>query len=213
MSAVNAPARPRTRRAAKAEETAQRIVEAARALFTDPGYSATTIEAVAERADVAVETVYSRFKNKANLLSAVLGTAVTGTRDATALLATPDYRAVAASTDQREQIDLMAQLSRRVLERVSGTHRILETAGTRDALDALDQQLEYRIEVQRRLIDLLLANGPLREGLSADEAGATYASLASPTNYRMLTGKHQWSADRFEAWLASSLKRLLLAGE
>lgn len=212
MSAVNGPPRPRTRRAQKAEATAQRIIAAARDLFTDPGYSEATIEAIAERADVAVETVYSRFKNKTGLLSAVLGTTATGSTSPDALLASPEYAAVAESRDQREQIRLLAAQSRRVLERISTTYTILESAGSRDARAALEQQAAYRMRAQRRFIDLILANGPLREGLSPDDAGATYASLSSPTNYRMLTGPLGWSGEKFEAWLAESLTRLLLPG-
>ncbi|MGN6161767.1 MAG: TetR/AcrR family transcriptional regulator [Marmoricola sp.] len=211
MSSVKSE--PRTRRAEKAERTAARIVEAARELFAANGYAVTTIEQVADRADVAVETVYSRFKNKPGLLSAVLGTTVTGSSDPQSLLETPDYRAVAATTDQREQIRMLAHLSRRTLERVATTSRILETAGSQDAQRALDQQLEYRMGVQRLCIDLLAANGPLRQGLSSEEAAATYSSLSSPTNYRMLTGKLGWSPERFEGWLADSLQRLLLDGE
>jgi AcrR family transcriptional regulator len=209
MAAVNSRA-PRTRRAEKAERTASRIVDAARTLFAGQGYSSTTIEQIADHADVAIETVYSRFKNKPGLLSAVLGTTVTGASDPERLLETADYRAVAAAEDQREQVRLLAHLSRRTLERIATTSHILETAGSKDAQRALDQQLEYRIAVQRRCIDLIAANGPLREGLTADEAGATYSALSSPTNYRMLTGKLGWSPEHVERWLAESLERLLL---
>lgn len=210
MPSVNTADRPRTRRAEKAERTAQRIITAAADLFFDPGYGSTTIEEIARRADVAVETVYSRFKNKPNILSAVIGTLITGVTNADELLQTPAYQAVAACTDQREQIKMMAALSRRRLQAVSKAHRILESAGSRDAQMALQGQLEYRMRTQRMLIDLLLANGPLRRGLSADEAGATYSSLSSPTNYLMLTEELGWSADRFEEWLRTNLERLLL---
>ena len=49
----------------------QAIVKAARQMFTMDGYEATTIAKVAQRAGVAVGTVYLYFQNKNDLLSAV----------------------------------------------------------------------------------------------------------------------------------------------
>jgi len=77
-SPVKPPTAPRTRRAERAERTRRRIVEAATSLFDSRGYAATTIEAIAEQADVAAETVYSRFRTKANLLDAILEPAIVG---------------------------------------------------------------------------------------------------------------------------------------
>jgi AcrR family transcriptional regulator len=53
------------------QETRERIIAAARALLTDPGTTAFTVEAVAERADVARMTVYYQFKSKGKLLEAL----------------------------------------------------------------------------------------------------------------------------------------------
>jgi AcrR family transcriptional regulator len=49
----------------------QAIVQAARTMFTTDGYEATTMAKVAQRAGVAVGTVYLYFQNKNDLLSAV----------------------------------------------------------------------------------------------------------------------------------------------
>ncbi len=49
----------------------QAIVKAARVMFTMDGYEATTMAKVAQRAGVAVGTVYLYFQNKNDLLSAV----------------------------------------------------------------------------------------------------------------------------------------------
>lgn len=210
VTAVKGEPKPRTRRAEKAEETSRRIVAAARELFTDPGYSSTTIQAVAREADVAVETIYSKFRNKQGLLDAVLGTNTTGAPDAKRLFEMPEFRAIAECTDQREQLRMLAHMDRVILERVASSHRIMATAGSREAQDALDKQIDYRIRAQRMYIDLLLNNGPLREGLSADDAGATYASLAHPMNFNMLTVTLGWSHDKFEEWMAETTERLLL---
>jgi AcrR family transcriptional regulator len=66
---------PRTyrseRRQAAASETRSRILEAARSLLSDAGGAAFTIDAVAERADVARMTVYYQFRSKPGLIAAL----------------------------------------------------------------------------------------------------------------------------------------------
>ena len=49
----------RTRRTEKAQQTHQRIVDAATRLFLERCYVPTTIDAIAQAADVAVETVHA----------------------------------------------------------------------------------------------------------------------------------------------------------
>ena len=55
---------PLGRRERKKLETRQRISTAAFALFVERGYEATTVEAIAERADVAKGTVFNYFPQK-----------------------------------------------------------------------------------------------------------------------------------------------------
>ncbi|HXO17582.1 MAG TPA: TetR/AcrR family transcriptional regulator [Candidatus Dormibacteraeota bacterium] len=58
-------------RRAATEATRSRIVEAARDLLADPEATAFSIDAVAQRADVARMTVYYQFKSKGKLLEAL----------------------------------------------------------------------------------------------------------------------------------------------
>jgi AcrR family transcriptional regulator len=64
------------RRAESAAATRNRIVDAAAALYREHGVSGTTIQAVAERADVARGTVVNHFGGSDGLLEAVLDRAV-----------------------------------------------------------------------------------------------------------------------------------------
>src|SRR5260370_3285159 len=66
------------RRRAQAEQTRLDIVNAARASFLERGYEGTTMVAIAERADVVVETIYRAFGGKAGLFKAVVEAAVAG---------------------------------------------------------------------------------------------------------------------------------------
>jgi AcrR family transcriptional regulator len=61
------------RRERRKREVYQRIREAAVELFQQQGYEATTVEAIAERADVAKGTVFNYFRHKEALLTAIAG--------------------------------------------------------------------------------------------------------------------------------------------
>jgi hypothetical protein len=119
---------------------------------------------------------------------------------------------IRACTDQRRQLQMMARFSRSILQRSDQLHRILDTAAASDpnAAELRRADREYRHRGQRTYIDLLLASGPLRDGLTPAEAAATYATLASPDSYAYLTSDRGWTPEQFERWLCDSLTRLLL---
>src|SRR6266699_2070722 len=56
----------------QAEDTRRRIVEATRQLLQSEGYAGMTIEAIAHRAEVSAQSVYSIFKSKTGILIALL---------------------------------------------------------------------------------------------------------------------------------------------
>ncbi|MBA2576509.1 MAG: helix-turn-helix transcriptional regulator, partial [Euzebyaceae bacterium] len=65
---VNSESGRRPRRADKARATRRRIIDAAGDLLVQHGYAGTTLEAIAEQAGVAVQTVYFHFGNKRTVL-------------------------------------------------------------------------------------------------------------------------------------------------
>ena len=202
----------RGRRARQAAATRQRIIDAAGRLFAEHGYTATTISAIAQEADVAVETVYARFKNKQNLLEAFLDQSIVGDAEPVPLLDRPAVQAVRAASDQREQLALLAQIMCGVLERNAPAHTVLRTAMAADA--ELDQLAttddERRNATHRAFVEMLTNTGPLREGLSIGDAVDTMSALANPDTYAMLTRRRGWTRSRIERWLAESLTLLLL---
>ena len=74
------------RRREQALATRRAILDAARALFIERGYVATTIDAIAASATVSPETVYSTFGTKGSLLSALVDVSIAGDDDATPIL-------------------------------------------------------------------------------------------------------------------------------
>lgn len=204
--------RSRTLRAEQAEQTRQRIISAAHSLFLSGGYAGTTLQAIAAEAGVAVETVYSRFRNKTNLLATILDEGIVPPEDGRDIFDLPEIGRIRGTSDQRLQVQLLAAFSRGILERTHSAHCILRSAAEVDnhAAELQKRDAKRRIDGQRIYIDLLLANGAIRSGLSPLVAAATYSVLASPETYAFLTDSQGWSAEQFEEWLADSLTRLLL---
>jgi AcrR family transcriptional regulator len=58
------------RQADRSEATRRELVRVARELFTEPGYAATSIEDVADRAGVTKGAIYHHFRNKRELFQA-----------------------------------------------------------------------------------------------------------------------------------------------
>jgi AcrR family transcriptional regulator len=77
----------RPRRGTESDRTAT-LISAATRLFLREGYALTSIDKVASEAGVSTRTIYGRFKNKADLLAAVITQLVD--RDMATVFATPD---------------------------------------------------------------------------------------------------------------------------
>ena len=203
---------PRDRRSRRAEATRLRIIDAAAKLFDERGYGGTTIEAVASEADVAVETVYARFKNKRNLLAAYLDTTIVGDTQPVPLLDRDEVRKIRETNDQHEQVRLLAQLARNLLGRAASAHAALLSAAAVDPeVTAIAEEDDRRRRAtQRAFVEIVAAAGPLRDGLSIAEATDTFGALASPETYALLTRRRGWSPARYERWLAINLALTLL---
>jgi len=187
-------------------------VDAAGRLFAERGYGATTIDAVAAEADVAVETVYARFKNKRNLLDAYLDVSIVGDDEPVPLLDRPEVQAVREATDQREQVRRLARLMCGVVERNAPVHAVLRTAiAVAPELEALAAEDDERRHItQRAFVEMIASRGPLRDGLSIDDATDMLSAIANPESYAYLTRRRGWSPARVERWLAETLTLLLL---
>src|SRR5687768_5982220 len=87
------------RRKAQASETRRAILDAANELFVAHGYAATTIQAIAEEAGVAVQTVYAVFGNKRELLRQLIESSITGDDEPQPITERAEALAVAAEPD------------------------------------------------------------------------------------------------------------------
>ena len=114
---------PLGRRDRKALETRRRILDAAEDLFTSNGYASTTMTAIAEQADVAVQTLYAVFGNKRAILTELIDARVVGDDHAGSLPDRQDWRAMEREPDPHRQLALFAQIATRIGNRSARSTR------------------------------------------------------------------------------------------
>jgi AcrR family transcriptional regulator len=203
-----------SRRAAQAEQTRARVVDAARALFVERGYVATTLEVVAEQSDVSLPTVYRLFRSKRGILDAILETSGIGGDDPTPFFELPQVRRVLDEPDARVMLEHAAVLAARILAHEAPMQEVLQSAARLDpdASDALTMHMRQRFEgLPARIARALAERGALRPGVDEGEALDILYTLMSPDTYRVFTVERGWTRDRFARWAGSALPAMLLA--
>jgi AcrR family transcriptional regulator len=197
------------RRREQAEQTRQRVLDAAARLFEARGYDGASIAAVAEEAGVSAESVYAHFGNKRTLLGDLMRHAVRGD-DPAPVPEQSGARALAAETDQHEQLRLFAADIVLRLERAAPLVAIITGAARSDPelAELLTRLHADRMSNLGRLVAALEAHGPL--ALDTDEATETVWALTAPELHQALTRMRGWTRRRYCDWLADSLAALLL---
>jgi AcrR family transcriptional regulator len=191
------------------------VIDAARTLFLERGYGATTIEAISERADVPPATVYRLFASKHGILKALFDVSIVGDHDAVPMADRPHVRSLVDNPDPRDQLAGFVNLTSQVNERIAPLYRILvSAAGTdADAAALLDELTRERQQGQRTIARTLARAGSLRQGLRERDAADVIHALMSPELYRLLVTDRGWKAERYERWLAKTLEEQLLVTE
>ena len=200
-------------RAEQAAQTRLRILDAAGELFAEGGYAATTIDAVAARASVAVDTVYAVFGTKRALLSALIDHRVMGSAEGSDVLAGEGPRALQTMTDREEMIAAFAADIAARIERVRPIDDVMRGAAAidPDIAELRARMQENRFNKLRYVVELLAAIGPLRGGVDVDDAAAIVWTLTSPEVNRLLRDDRGWSTQRYEQWLSTTLWRVLIS--
>lgn len=190
----------------QAEETQRRILTAARSLFESQGYAATTLEAIAEHAEVSPKTIAAVFGSKRALLAEVINPEAFSTP---VKLLIEELR---ATEDPSQRLSLVAQITRQAYEPLASSLELLRTAGAvaPELADVARQIEARRRQNQARLIASLHEQQVLRPGLSFEEATDVLWALTSYDLYRMLVVEQRWEPERYETWLAQLLVQHLL---
>ncbi|MDQ1738876.1 MAG: hypothetical protein QOE53_528, partial [Pseudonocardiales bacterium] len=133
------------RRTEQAAGTRRRILAAAQALFTEHGYTATSVAQIAARAEVAVDTLYAAVGRKPALLRELLETALSGTDQAVPAEQRDYVLRIRAARTAAEKIACYAAAVTRIGPRMAPIHRALAEAALRDPdCAALKQEISAR---------------------------------------------------------------------
>lgn len=196
----------------RALETRERILDVARKLFAERGYAETTIEAIAEAADVAAPTVYAAFQSKRGVLSSVMKRQVAGVPGGPPLLETDEPRAINADPDPRSAVSRFIRHLVGVQERAIPTYEIMKSAARvePDVAELLANMQHYRFSNLESLARRLDNISALRDGLTVEDAARTLWAITSPEVRQMLAAQAGWSTDRYVAWLEDILPIVLL---
>jgi AcrR family transcriptional regulator len=187
-------------------------LEAARPLFIQRGYSATSMGDIAQAAKVSIKTVEAIFGTKARLLAALRDVTIVGDDDAIPVAGRPWFREMLEEPDPRRQLQRFAQLSCQIKHRTAALNEVIRRAGQADPQIAeLWQALQDQLmEDQRPVAESLAAKGALREGLDAASAADTLWLLNHPSVYYLAVLECDWPEQRFTHWLADTFIHQLL---
>ena len=201
-----------SRRQAQARQLRLDVVAAARALFIERGFAATTIADVAQAADVSTQFIYAAFGGKRGLLAKVVDWTLVGDDEPIPMAQRPSILAVQQERTLTGKCALYARHARMVAARIAQTWQMLRAAADADA----DARAIYQTgEAQRRTGDgLFVANlrraGQLRSGLSDEQAADAIWALSPDILWNQLVIQRGWTPDQFELWYAGQLAAAIL---
>lgn len=197
----------------RAERTAanrRRMVDAAYGLFCERGYDATKMTDIAERAGVAVQTLYFTFNSKQQLLHEAFVAAVLG-NPARPPHQQPWFDTMRGARTVRgglaAVVDGAVDIFKRVLPLVGA---VGATAGS-DAGQVWAEQQRMRREAFRGLLTILATKQPLRTDLSVERATDTMLVILGPEVFQLHTVGNGWTSQQYAAWAREALYQLLFA--
>jgi AcrR family transcriptional regulator len=195
-----------TSRGERAAATRRRMVSAAYGMFCEFGYRATTMAAIAERAGVAVQTLYFTFHTKDELLQEVHKGAVFG-EESRAPTEQSWFAEVAAEVDAQRAISSVVEASSAILGRVAPMLPVFHAAAG-DAAGAVFRRGEDRRRRHlRELADLILSKEGTSGRVSVDEAADLFYVLLGPETYRSFVLDLGWSTQAWTHWTTNALIR------
>jgi AcrR family transcriptional regulator len=191
----------------KSRQTRRRILQAASELFVDQGYGVTTLQDIAERAGVAVQTIYFAFGNKPSLLKELVDVTIAGDDDPIPTMQRAWFLDALAAETAEAQLRTHVRGTCAVLHRVAPIMDVLRGAGAQDpSLAGMWQQdSDPRLEVQTAAAHSLVTKPGARRDLSTEHAADVLFGLLSPELYLLFIRDRGWTPARWERWAYETL--------
>jgi AcrR family transcriptional regulator len=165
-----------------------------------------TIDAIAQEAQVAAQTVYAVFGSKTRILAELLDQTSFG----------PDYqelvRQARETVEPVARLHFAARIARQVHDTQSPAFDLLRGAGVvaPDLAQLEKEREDRRYGMQEGVVICLSRSGRLRAGLDFASARDVLWSLTGRELYRMLVRERNWPSQAYEDWLAETLVAALL---
>jgi AcrR family transcriptional regulator len=200
-------------RQAQIRQTEDRIIAAATELFLADGYVATTLEAVARRAQVGARTVYVRFGTKAALFKRVVDVAIVGDTLPIDVLGRDWAQAALTAPTAAERIAAGAAMGRQIMERTGALFAVAQQAA---AVEPLIAGFWQQGREQARHVHALFWNRMARDGLLDPAIDLTWLIdtsniLAAAETYLLITRITGWDLDAYERWLVRTMSQLTVS--
>jgi AcrR family transcriptional regulator len=193
-----------TRRTAQAAQTRADVLAAAGELFRTKGYNATTLQQIADKAGVAVETVYNGFGSKKKLLREAVDVAIVGDAEPIPYIDRPEIEQLRHGP-QKQRMTAGMNILADVHERAAALVVALYEAGANDeeiGAWAREGEANRRLDVQRSL-EMILEH-------EIDEAGLDLIwALYSAETFLKLRNEAGWTLDEYKQRMLEASVKLI----
>jgi AcrR family transcriptional regulator len=192
----------------RAAETRRRMLDAATACFTADGYRGTTMAAIADRAGVAVQTLYFTFHSKPELLQQTLKRAVLGEKPPVPPPQTEWYQAMRAESAIRPALQHLIDGVSQILQRTAPLRPVIDAAIAEPGVAEVWATAELgRLGNYRGAVELLASKHPLATGHTVDSATDVIFVLLGSDTFRAFTHGRGWPLSQWKAWVTAVIER------
>jgi AcrR family transcriptional regulator len=188
------------------------MLTAAYDLFCESGFRATTMEAIAERAGVAVQTLYFTFHTKDELLQSVHDWTVLGD-DPTPPPLQAWYLAAVAEPNARRSLGMIIEGVVSIEARVAPMLPVFHAVSADPAGEVYSRSQQLRREGFENIIAMLTKKAPLRRGMTRRRASDLLFVLAGPESYRSFVLESGWTTKQWVSWVSATVARDLFGDD
>lgn len=190
----------------RAVQTRRRITAAAQALFAEHGFAGTTVANIAERAGVAVPTVYAAFGSKGAIVRALLEQ-MEHDSDSTGWV-----QRIAQAPTPHATLAAFAQWNTALFSSSKAIIQATAGAAADPAINELREEGDrHRRDGLRTVISALARDSALSAQLSEEHALDRAWMLTCVELYLSATDTCGWSDTEYEQWLTALLQQQLLS--
>jgi AcrR family transcriptional regulator len=196
----------RSRRDEYAEATWQAVVTAARELFAEAGYSATTIQQVARRARVSPATVYAQCGGKRGLLKTLMDSWTAGP------LVLEIIEACAAAPTGAQKLHVLADGYVAIYRASGDIIRIVTDAAAADpgAAEFLETANARHHDALLAIVGQIRATGDLKKDISDEDAARIIFFHFRYEQFTLAAGTFGWGEERARDWIRERIEDALV---